>query len=238
MATFQELQDRVENRVIDLPAAVTGEIPTLVNSAIRSLEQKYNYRAMESTLAATTTENEQVLVARPNNWKAARGRPYVRRGQDGELGDWPIDWALTFNAVIERWNREDPLTVGEPSVVFENEDNFEVYPLPDALSDWTDGDHRVVIPYWKYLTDLSAGSDTNWFTVNAEEYIVARAAAEAFFINQDGKWGAFWLIRAEGDPSKQMDKGLRGTVEALDRNARLQGVQIYPRPGPNGYYRR
>ena len=37
MADFTTLQDRVNRRVIDLPAAVTAEVNTLINAAIRTL---------------------------------------------------------------------------------------------------------------------------------------------------------------------------------------------------------
>jgi hypothetical protein len=95
---------------------------------------------------------------------------------------------------------------GPPSVILRGEPtdelgatNFEVYPLPDGLSLYSNtdaGEYRIVIPYWKYLTVLSAGGDQNWFTNNAEEYIRFDAASQAFFADHDEERGTLWKQRA------------------------------------------
>ena len=89
-----------------------------------------------------------------------------------------------------------------------------MYPLPDGLRDYSDGDYRVTVPYWRYLAALSGDSDTNWFTVNAIPWILSRATAEAFALNWDLAREAQWLAKAAV---------ARGIVVNLDKRIWLGG---------------
>ena len=105
--------------------------------------------------------------------------------------------------------------------------NFEVFPLPDGQSLYANGQYRIVVPYWKYLTALSASSDTNWFTANAEQWIVWKTASEAFFLDWDEERATFWAQKAAGARKEVID---------LDKKYRLAGVRelvpIFDAAGP------
>ncbi len=55
-----------------------------------------------------------------------------------------------------------------------------------------------MIPYWRYVTALSAGVDENWFTSNADWFLTFLATAEAFYLDWDEARGQVWETRAQG----------------------------------------
>lgn len=57
--------------------------------------------------------------------------------------------------------------------------SLSVFPLPDHNGPQT-LNYTVYVPYWRYLTDLSANGDTNWFTTYGELYILYQATAHGF----------------------------------------------------------
>jgi hypothetical protein len=59
---------------------------------------------------------------------------------------------------------------------------------------------------------LSAGGDTNWFTVNAEEWIIARATEQGFSLDWDEDRAKYW----RGEAAKEWkDLLLRDKYEWL-----------------------
>ena len=75
-------------------------------------------------------------------------------------------------------------------------------PLPDTNSQWTNGHYRVVVPYWKFLADLTANGDTNWFTRYAHRYLIAKGASDASGLNWDDERKVQWLVEAEAEHQK------------------------------------
>lgn len=200
MATYAELQTQVTDRLIDSNTVVTGEVGDWVNKAIRELEDYHNFRVMERELAATTTEATRKLADLPSDWKEPRARPFLRLGESGVLGRRPMDWAPSDDWLLAEGLEIDDINDGGGTPRYllwaqasEGDEDIFVYPLPDALSEWDDGDYRITIPYWGYMTDLSVDGDTNWFTTFAEDCIVARAVAEGFLVNWDEARAATWL---------------------------------------------
>lgn len=204
MGTFATIQARVLTRVIDAPAGTSGEIPTLINEAMKTLQVKHNFKVMEKVLTANTVLNTRTLVAtKPTDWKEPRPSPYWEPFTNGKTGrmEWVPDRESAHSNVTT-------LDKGAPKYLLEGEPTtdagvspFEVWPLPDGLSDYSDGEYRVYIPYWRFLPDLSAGSDTNWFTVNAEEYLVHAATGMAFALDWDenrlAEWGQLGAGKAQ-----------------------------------------
>jgi hypothetical protein len=221
MATFQTLQDRVTRRVIDLPAAVTTEVPDLVNKAIRRLMDLHNFKVMETETAQllTTAATRALQTAVPTDLKELRGRPYLVKN-DGTTRDLLV--AANRQAALDAFPLNDPDDKGEPKLILDPEPSdagvrtWEVWPFPDGLSDWSGGEYRIVIPYWRYLPVLSGGTDTNWFTENVEWYIVFDAASEAFFLDWDETRGAVMAQKAAGE----FDRALK-----VDKRARLGSVR-------------
>ena len=198
MASFKVIQDRVERRVIDLPADLLTEIPLLINDAIGEAEARHDFKAQEAEFAATTAESVRKLADVPARWRKPRKVPYLRQGEDGLTGTARIKWASSLDEMLKRFALDDTTDDGEPQYVLLEVGGTELwtFPFPDAASEWDDGDHRVVVPYWRSLADLSADGDTNWFTDNAEDYLIMRATSEAFMLNWDEERGTFWLGKA------------------------------------------
>lgn len=187
MATYLELQTRVKERVIDLPPTVTNRVPLLVNQAIRSMQRAYNFRAMEVSQSMVTTEGS--LTPTPNTISLfkeyrdkgpyllshlTKGRRYVTTSQPN------ADLALLSNPDIPETPQFLINSVDQAGVT-----TFTVAPYPDALSDWDDGNYRIVVPAYVYTPDLLNNGDTNWFTLNADDYIESKAASMAFGLNWD-----------------------------------------------------
>ena len=221
MATFADLQTRVNRRVIDLPTAVVAEIPTLINEAIRDAEDAHNFRIMEAEVEYNTLLNTRRLPSTgtsvPADWKEKRSAPWLREGEGGTLGTRPIEWATSKSAIVEVYALDDTVDGGRPAHILEASDTvFEVYPFPDGNSLWTTapvGEYRVVIPYWKLLPDLVNGTDTNWFTTEMPKYIIDQATAEAFGINWDEAREQIWA----GKAAIRLQRGIR-----VDKRSRLE----------------
>lgn len=227
MATYAEIQTRINRLVIDLPAAVTAEVPTLVNEAIRSLERKHNFWIMEAeTSRFTTLINTHTLTTGtvPANWKEIRGLPYEVQF-DGNTRR--LDYAASREAVLSRFDLEGTIDKGRPEVILRGEPTdedgasvFTVFPLSDGLSKWTGapaGEYRIIIPYWRFLTKLSADGDDNWFTVNAEEYIVEKATSRAFILDWD---------EARAAVHAQLATEHLADVLKADKTQRLRGATV------------
>lgn len=188
MATFLELQTSVRTRIIDLPTAVLAVVPSLVNLALRDIQSKHNFKVMETLGGpfATPASPSHVLTTLPTNFKEARGDPYRAYYTVGKTVDVP--WAADRNAVQDSFA---PGADGPPQylIVAEPDDtgvaNVEHWPVSDSNSDFPGGEYNVYIPYWRFLPPLVADGDTNWFTVNAEMYLVHNATARGFEIDWD-----------------------------------------------------
>lgn len=233
MATFGELQTRVQQIIIDLPTTVTAQVPSLIREVIKDLQIEHNFRIMEAEAAFTTATQTRVLGAVPDDWKEFRGKPYelTSFGKRREL-DVGVDRAAAIDlygsddAEAEEETLQGPprlILMGEPSDE-EGTADFEVYPYSDGLSTWANssaGQYRVRIPYWKFLTALSANGDSNWFT-NSEvgaDYIAYMAASEGFFDNWDEERGQVWATKALAKKAKLMQ---------LDKRYRMSAMQALP----------
>lgn len=199
MATFLEIQNRVRTRIIDLPTAVLQEVPSLVNEAMRELQDDHDFKVMEFSLRDQATGiGSHTFTAVPSDFKKLRGRPYVMR-EDGT--SWELKVPVDRPDALSRL---DYLEEGPPQLLLDpasssgvaGSRNFEIWPLPDGNSDYDDGEYRVSIPYWRYLPDLSSDGETNWFTNNAARYLVFKATAEGFFLDWDEDRGSVWEQKA------------------------------------------
>ncbi len=235
MATFQNIQDRVERRVIDLPASVVTEVPDLINKALVELQEFHDFKVMETETAAltTTVATRPLSAAVPTAMKGLRGRPYLVMF-DGSTRDLVV--APSRSAALDAYTLNDADDKGEPRLILDPEPTddtgartWEVYPYPDGLSDWSDGEYRIVIPYWRYVTALNAGADTNWFTTSTEWYLIFKATAEAFYLDWDEARGQLWETRAQGELAKALkrDKMARlGSVRHLSFSLDAFGPQL------------
>lgn len=222
MATFAELQTRVTRRIIDLPSAIVAEVPSLINTALMQLQTKHNFKVMEAQINAVTVKLTQGLVTPitllpillPNltytypAFKSFRGEPFGLRATDGKL--IPMQHTESNRVLFGPYgfqNVTNP-TIGIPRLVYAqisaddfNTRSFVVSPVPDGNSDYSDGEYRIFIPYWRYLAPLVNAGDHNWFTDDnsGEEYIVKAAAAEGFALNWDFEKQAIMQASAKPD---------------------------------------
>jgi hypothetical protein len=217
MATFLELQTDVAALVIDLPPAVSAAIPTLINQAIKSMQRTYNWRAMEATTTLVTTALSRTPT--PNtiaNFKEYRDKgPYLlknltRAKRFIPVLDTDVDLAVFSDINVPKAPEYLINSVNQAGVW-----SFSIAPYPDQISDWPDGNYRIIIPSYNYTPDLVNAGDTNWFTLYAPDYIAYKAAAEGFARDWDYDGMALWLKRA--------DEKLR-EVKKADKTNRLSGV--------------
>lgn len=219
MATFLELKNRVLVNVIDLTPAVTAAVPRLVNNAIRSMQREHNYRAMEGgTLYITSTGN--IFLGSVSNFKEYRDLGPFFVNQRMKSTNVPVIPVTEVRKTV-LLNTSYP---GRPELVFDTIDAttgaafFFIAPYPDTNSDWNDGNYQIFIPYYTYSADLVNDGDTNWFTLNAADYIEYQATAEGFQMDWDNNSMALWLQRADTKKKeiKKADKMQRlGTVDTF-----------------------
>lgn len=252
MATFAELQTRVQEIIIDLPTPVLNRVPTLVNEAVRKLQTLHDFKVCEALSSVfTTTLDTRVLGAVPADFVKFRGRPHMitNQGRVIEIGvasDRPAverEFGSTAGGEFVAGTLR-----GRPRVLLQSENtdeagasNFEVYPLPDGLSLYTTapaGEYRIRVPYWKFLTVLSGSGDQNWFTNNAEEWIVHKAASRGFVLDWDEAKAAVQqgLAQNEWVEIKRRDKLMRvGALRELRVSPDARGPRVDGGDTGNGW---
>lgn len=226
MATLAEIVTRLERRVIDLPAAVSAESQQLVTDAHRKLQELHNFKTMEAVVSASTTaESASLSTAPPANFKEYRGQPWWT-DDDGYTGFLSV--AHSDEEVRRAFNQDTSLGQGRPRVLLHPAASspgaeiegyvWRVYPVPDGLAQTSDGEYPIQVPYWSYL---SAPSTNDWFTDNAELFLLADATAEAFLLDWDEAKYLLWRQRAYGPLWDA--RGIMGgeLLRAVKLNARL-----------------
>lgn len=216
---YGALQTEVERNVIDLPTAVQNGVPTFINRAMKALQRRHNFKVMEAETSYTTTAGSHILSATmPTRFKEFRDQPFYVTDDDSTW--YEMEYAPNMTAIRRRMTDE---AEGAPEFLLEGEPStddyvsaLEVYPLPDDNSDWDDGEYRIYVPYWAYVADLSAEGDSNWFTVNAQDWLIFKATAEAFFTDWDENRASIWEQRAAN---------MFNDIIMLDKRYRLGGVR-------------
>lgn len=214
---FAAIKSEVAVLLIDSPTAITTLSGSFVNRAIRKLQQKHNFKVMEAKQAYTTTTLVRTLGTRPSNWKEPRGKPYYIEDTGG-LREFV--YAPSEADALAMFGDNPSFDYGSPRALLEDDgaDAFLIYPYPDALSDYADGEYRITVPYWKYLDALAGDADTNWFTSNAEQWIIYQSVSEGFFANEDEQRAQLWERRA-----------MREYADVLlaDKRRRLANVETF-----------
>lgn len=229
MATYSSVQDRVEARLIDMPATIVAEIPMLVNDAYRKLQVRHNFKIMEALLSTTTTASTRTLVdAIPTDLKEWRGKPYWLSDAGTPT---KIVWAPNLTSLQPAFGSDDvgfPQVLRIPEIETDGTGTIEIWPLPDAGSDFDDGEYRVYIPYIKYLAELSSPDDTSWLLTAGEQFVVAQAVSQGFAANWDEKRAQFWESYAL---KEYLD------VVKADKTLRLsQASEFVPHTGAAGFH--
>ena len=230
MSTFAQVRARVQSYLLDVPTALLSEIPAMVNAVIRRAQEKHNFRVMETTFAdQVTTKEVRKLANKPTDWKESRGDPWYK---DVKGSLYQMEWAPSLQDAVRAYDDYPTVDKGYPMHLLEQDTEFWVYPYPDGLSDHPGGEYRITIPYWKFLAALSADSDSNWFTTNAEDFVVYGAVGEGFAFNFDETRHQFWGLTYDQRTMRPLGKA---AVELyrLTRKDRLskltRGLTLHPR---------
>lgn len=209
MPQFSAIKTSVQDWTIDDPAVTVAKIGAWINKAVRDAQDAHNFRHMEATQAFVTVVVTRSLGNTPTLWKEKRDRPWLT---DNLSGTQELDWLPSRSEAIRRFNDSTTLDKGGPKVLLELDGSFEVFPFPDGASDYGDSEYRIAIPYWAYLAALSSDADTNWFTDNAEHYLVFAAAAEAMTFNRDYENAAVLQEKSKGELRKLIRKDKRSRL--------------------------
>lgn len=203
MSTYLELRTRVLRRLIDAPTAITAEVPDLVNEAIKQAEQEHNFWVMQYTVDFTTTLSTRTLGTLPADFKEFKGKAFRTDQTLGQTRE--LTYAPHIQAANRRWAQTD---IGDPRLLVQTSvdtaglTSLAVYPLPDGNSDWTDGEYRLSVPYWRYVPALVADGDTNWFTTTGYKYIIAQATSDGFALDWDEGRAGYWRDQANLEKAK------------------------------------
>lgn len=140
---------------------------------------------------STTVANYDPQLGLPGGFKEFQtsASPTWVRYQDGSVRFIEIapDRRSIYGTFTEGDNSFPSVILCAPPTANQNDSTFEVYPLPDGLSDWPDGEYRIQVPAFTYFPNLVANTDSNWLTLNphGEHFVIDWATAQAFGLDWD-----------------------------------------------------
>jgi len=184
VATFSEIQTKVQTWLRDFPTDTLAEIPSLINDSQRELQRQHNFRVMEAVVSLTTVDatNDLGTIA---DFKEPRADPFWT---DLDGGTTPFDWQPSLDYLVQRYQADSE---GSPKYLYWEETSgagvagIQVFPLSDGLSQHPGGQYPITIPYWKFLPALSGAGDTNWFTIFGDKYLRLHAVGWGHMLNLD-----------------------------------------------------
>ena len=230
------LQTRVNKIIIDDDTDTLDRVVPEIQKAQREIEDlSYMFVAQEATIGTDPPSivGDQGLVAVPSNWISPRGQPFRLVGGSGDDNLDLVLPALEWIGLDSELLKMYPADPGHASArgiprflaYDENESKqIRIYPVPDIV--YT---HRIL--YWKRLVTLSSGSTTNWWTDNAEDYLVYVSSARVLDFNEQFERSIKYEIRARGeqDRLKKQDKRRRysrqSTGAKIRRDVHATGKQ-------------
>lgn len=217
---YLDLQNAVYDALIDGPTIVKNAVPRLINQAIRELEDRFKFKDMEANFSYVTTANSVTLspATMPSDFKHWRGKPFYIEFLGGSR---EISVAPNRQSLMRRWNVGD---IGAPRHWLVDGGAVEVWPASDNASDYSDGQYRITLPYWKYFPDLVNPTDSNWFTLNTQQYIINWTMWHAFLIDWDEKRASTWKAEAEDQSRRAILAGKKRYLSEAGSMVPLQGA--------------
>lgn len=235
---FGQLKADVASAIIDTPQKVVDKIPVFINQAMKDLVDRHGFKVCETvTSVMSTTTGTRVIAIVPSDLARYRKKPVSLEPIDGRVRE--LAFTHDRDAAERQFGTADggeALTEsieGRPELILQSEpndlgvSNWEVFPLPDGLSLYANGEYRIRVPYYRYLPALVSDSDENWLTNNAHQFIIQQAASYGFFEDHDtANNGAIWAQRAGTELQKIID---------ADKKLRLSSVRtLRVSPGARG----
>ena len=201
MASLSQLETRVRNLVLDETQVVLDRVDDEIRAAQRELEDDHVFLVMEDEQEITTVEGARTHAnyAKPADYlrSLTTARPVV---VDGIGEKTKIDWLIRYGDRNDLYS-DNPLQTGMPQHVYERDEDWEIFPYPNALAPggalFADGNWRIRIGYAKRLPSLSTPGSTNWFSDNAEDALVYMAAVRGLKTNRDWEEAALMGVDAE-----------------------------------------
>jgi hypothetical protein len=222
MTAFSDLQAEVLTNIIDLPTVIQNSVGKYINRAQKRAQIDHNFKIMEGLYEVFTQVNSRIIqstapptqtnFAVPLTFKEFRRDPWFLKN------DGSITRMILANKREDIWKSIDEQDINFPMVLVHATEtdtlgngNFWVYPLPDGNSDYTDGEYRVKVPVWVYLASYVNTGDQDWFSNNADIFLVFKATQYGFMANWDWQNAALWGKMAEDEWKTVMkrDKMLR-----------------------------
>jgi hypothetical protein len=231
MADRDNIADRVAGILIDdNPDAVARIVPEIQKAQSDLETRSYKFLVQEAVISPTPqcTTGSPELCAVPSDWIEPNGDPFFYQiapfDQIGFVTP-PLSWESSIEEMLKIYPPAlSPSTYSMPSLLYIEPILGKIY-----LSPWPDDTYTIWVPYYKRLASLAAGSDSNWWTDNAEDYLAFRAAARVLSFNRDPEYMKYEVMaEAEFKRLKRVDKLAR---------YRKHGSRVRPRRDVHGTMR-
>lgn len=201
MATFATLKTKVQRRVADVTVGLTAEIGDLINEARIEVMDRTNFSWMKAEVDFTTLLNTRTLGVTPADWKQWRERPYWVEDNQGQTHQM-----LSVRSEATAEDAVETERVGSPQYLVRGMEtpttdasSLLIYPLPNGLSDYSDGEYRVKVPYYKYLALMTADGDEDAMSLDAGlvRFIIDWACKLAYELDWNEKRASYYEGTAE-----------------------------------------
>ena len=186
---------------------LTSIIPDFVNAAMHRLERNHNWNCMKTKTTGSTTDD---YISLPTRYKDTDSLFVIANSQYYPLTK--SSYSHMISIYPEGSSSKDRPEVFATLI---GDSKFYLRPYPDAA-------YSYELIYYAYTADLSADTDTNWWTNNTWELLLygALIEAEPYVINDERMltWKALYdnilgdLSMAEENEVFSGIQQIRGTV--------------------------
>ena len=197
MATFGELKTKIQKRLQDAlgTAVATSDVADAINTAVRYWKrQKFWFNESSETINLTT--GNPLISGIPDDFQfeLSENGFVIEKSQ--------LRYPLKKVPIVQ-YDIEDIEGSGIPCIYTWKAGSFYVYPYPQE-------DYDMVMHYIKDYDDMAADSDTNDFTINADQMIMYEALSRLHGeLRQDEKMEAYYSARAQNEFSHLSSFGKR-----------------------------
>jgi hypothetical protein len=137
-----------------------------------------------------------------------------------------MEVSRTEREALSGWVEDSNYGIGSPKLLEHlnvgNTMVWRVLPVPDGAGPDTDGAYTIRIPYWGYTGFPATDS---WLTLNAEQYLVKQATAEAFFLAWDAVKGALWQQLADKEAAEVIKTDKKERLSHIGEIVHSRGVR-------------
>lgn len=226
MATLRSaLETRVQKIVVDNDTDVVARVVPELKKAQRDLEEiAYNFLIQEEEVAGSpdVAAAASLVEAVPTDWLEPRGVSNRLVGGTGEdQNDLVTMPTLTWLEWDEELFREQTAAAanltaqGPPKWITIIGTDIHVFPYADVA-------YTLRIPYWKRLLKLDNVGDSNWWTDNAEDYLVFRASARTLLFNRDHEESLRYEAFAQAERKSLVRTDKRARFRKANNRLRLR----------------